>query len=394
MKSLKTVFARAALPAVMLLGLAHEAKAQTPISACTTITQSGNYQLTADLPLTSGDCLVVQNASNVTIDGAGHHINVPGDVAGVHVKNSSSVTVENIQFDGYYTTSLSLFVEGSQNVNVLTSTFNNAGLYADSNSSTFIVQQNPSLTNSPILSSATPTYILNNTIKNNDGQNRASGIQIKGGSGHFIWNNHLDGGWNQTYPAPGQNFTGTDDGIILWDVSNAYIANNYIANVWDTGIESVGALSGTTITGNNISGAGYCGIGGWWGSGGGGDYTGSASFTGNTVSNNTVDHSPFLFAMGGSGTSFLNNSFSNNSLTAQTVVYPSDGAGLINFPSSGSLASNNTFTGNNFGVNGAGPYLVPESAIIDGGGNKCMGVPSSQPNPSSYPLHCSPPPSP
>jgi hypothetical protein len=115
MKSLKTVFARAALPAVMLLGLAHEAKAQTPISACTTITQSGNYQLTADLQSSASDCLVVQNASNVSVNGAGHHIAVLGgntsQSAGVHVKNSSGVTVQNVQFDGY-NNSLSLFVEG------------------------------------------------------------------------------------------------------------------------------------------------------------------------------------------------------------------------------------------------------------------------------------------
>jgi hypothetical protein len=68
--------------------------AQTEISSCgTEITSSGTYLVTQNLINTSGDCISIENTSNVTLDCQGYRLTGTGSDDGIWVSNNSTGVV-------------------------------------------------------------------------------------------------------------------------------------------------------------------------------------------------------------------------------------------------------------------------------------------------------------
>lgn len=84
-------------------GHATERQAPTQITECTTINESGNYELTADITYEGSDACINVDADDVTIDGNGHAITFnkstnprPSDGAAISVENQTNVTIRDI----------------------------------------------------------------------------------------------------------------------------------------------------------------------------------------------------------------------------------------------------------------------------------------------------------
>lgn len=79
------------------------ARRVTQLDECTTITESGRYELASDITHTSsGICLAIR-ARNVTLDGGGYTLSSTSDVdtVGVLVGSVRNVTVENLTVEGF-----------------------------------------------------------------------------------------------------------------------------------------------------------------------------------------------------------------------------------------------------------------------------------------------------
>ena len=416
MKSLKSIFARAALP-VMLAMVPAIASAQSspiPINGCGVISPdpggNKNYVLTQNLNAPGGGvCLQFQGVANATIDGQGHAVAAGIDASGISnpliLQNSPSATIKNVTFVGAVGTNTlrsQILVQNSPNVNIVSNVFNNPELVIDQPSTTPFIGGN-TFNNAVGYSAADHTAFLGNTFAFTDGRQYGWAIAIVGGgSGHNIRSNTINGGWDgQPQVEDGFNQMGCDDGIILTgggpnDPISAYVAGNTIRNVWDAGIETLGRVTGTTIAFNNIDAAGEAGIASYHGT----------SWSGNTVFGNNVSHSPTLFAFtredplqdGESLAYFENNVFTENTLSLATfsehvprvlgfLFSKSDG---VPIPGSAIVADGNSFNSNTFSI--TGPYISPHSLGVDGdGNNKCLGPPPNDPDPASYPLRCTPP---
>jgi parallel beta-helix repeat protein len=203
---------------------------------------------------------------------------------------------------------------------------------------------------------------------------RASEIEFLHGHDNQVLRSTIDGEYHDG-PAP----SGRDDGILLGDQQNDTIQGNSIANVWDAGIEGLDGVSSTTIANNTITHTGTDGIGAYW----------CTSWSGNTISGNTVSQSPNLFfftyqvdpakcldvSTPGtfSGNRITGNVFRNQVLAAGGIL----AAMFFNFAQiPPSAVTGNVVQGNDMG-NTAGPNLTPASGFANGGGNVC--VPSTSP---------------
>jgi len=90
--------------AVTLLFVSTQAAfAQMTIDSCgTEITSSGNYLVTQDLINTSGDCISILNATDVTLDCQGYRLTGAGSGNGIWVDNASrGVAITNCDVYGF-----------------------------------------------------------------------------------------------------------------------------------------------------------------------------------------------------------------------------------------------------------------------------------------------------
>jgi len=356
----------------------------TIISACGEITQSGNYILNSDLQGTSGStCLIIHDTSNIHLDCQGHTIsgvNVPSTISGtleissvtlfsvtgcklsvaqgwaLNIQRSHQGIISNNTIQGLTVSSLYDSI-GSSQLQVLNNTF--TGEYYQAYTDDSIVSNN----------------VFN--LPTNDG----SGISSQNGANNLIIANTIFGNWNG-----GDNLIGADDGIVLGNETGTIVKQNTIYGVFDCGIETVYMITNVTIQGNTIQKSGVSGIGSWYGT----------NWQNNLVDNNTVTQSSSLFLFyriydllpGENHMYFQNNQFTGNHFSSP--MNPIGPAATFDFETMGTtipvaeetLASN-TFSNNDFDLSELSPIFLPETMIIDGGGNLCSA--SSDP---AFPLAC------
>jgi parallel beta-helix repeat protein len=195
--------------------------------------------------------------------------------------------------------------------------------------------------------------------------NTMSEIVLKGGNNNQVLQNTIDGGYDGSGRQVGQ-----DDGILLIDEANDTIQGNTISNVFDAGIEGVDVVMNSVIANNTIVNTGTVGISSYW----------CTSWTGNTISGNSVSRSPGLFRFEYKvGTSKCLNpstpgAFANNKMVGNrfsSPIFGADSSMWFNFPTVGGAGVfNNLIQGNDVG-SAPGPAVVPASGFINGGGNIC-----------------------
>jgi len=283
------------------------------IAACGDIVAPGSYSLANDIsmPVPYGACLKVL-ANGVQLDCHGHSL------TGVLLTNVSNVRVTNCTFV------TDLFGTGQSF----------AGVY-HSSQVTF-------------------------------DHNRLSSIFLEGGSNNTVLDNAIDGGYDGSLKAVGQ-----DDGVVLIDETGDTIRGNTIRNVYDAGIEGVDVVANSEIANNVIVNAADTGIGSYW----------CTSWTGNRISGNTVSHGSsllkFIYKVGTSKCvnpstpgAFADNQFVGNRFFDQTLE-----AGLViafDFPTlPPGVVFNNLIQGNDI-AGFLGPNPVPAAGFVNGGRNVCL----------------------
>ena len=282
------------------------------ISACGMIETPGSYVLAGDISqvTASGPCLTI-TVGAVRLDCHNHH------VSGVAVSGVSDVTMSNC---------------------VVAAT-------ATSLNSSVIVQDSSSVTLD---------------------HDSATGIGLSGGHDNSVLDCTIDGG----YTGSGVANAG-DDGILLTDETSDRIEGNTIQNVFDAGIEGVDVVANTVIANNTIINAANAGIASYW----------CTSWTADTVSGNTDSGSTnlvnFTYQVGRNCPdattpgAFINNGFTGNVLRNPRPNGPTGGAMRFDFGNLLAAAVFGNLIQNNDMGGAPGPYTVPASGFVDGGGNIC-----------------------
>jgi hypothetical protein len=256
--------------------------------------------------------------------------------------------------------------------------------------------------------------VANNRMTNPFRNNSIGGVYSSSyGTANEVVGNTIAGGWDgASSSVPGVPPNGADDGILLFDEHDAYVAENVISDVFDCGIETVGLSAGSTFARNRIRNAQFCGIGGWhW-----------SSVRDDVFASNTVVGSCFLFAFyrqhgfrpqlvfpsitipADDKVYFERNTFDENRIEDVTPDCNQYAATIPIFdrmafngtlggpaervPGAADFALvDNVFRNNNFGTMTDpvwfGDGAVVAGLVIDGGGNRCR-----QPTASDYPLRC------
>ena len=258
---------------------------------------------------------------------------------------------------------------------------------------------------------ATNNSIVNNRFSGDLGYATLVMLVSRNGSNNIIQNNTINGyGVGQggiplclTINGQGDcspNTNGSQSDILLRNESGDLVYGNNVSNGWNCGIEINGLLKNSVISNNSVNGGGFCGIGGWY----------WINIQNDTFSWNNVTNSSnlFYFIRVGSllpgenyvyftNNYFLNNNQSNYSSYSTGVTWITMNDSFFgDVDSNDFIASNNTFTNNNFGpshwnFNGTqqfpiGPILDPVSAMVNGGGNIC-GI-GYYDGPDGNPLNC------
>lgn len=345
------------------------------ITSCRDITSPGVYTITANIAA-STDCLSVHDTTNVDLNCAGHTITAASSVSGltaVSVRNVTGFSLANCNIVmsqpppqlGY-----ALRITDSSHGNVHDNTFSGRAILQSDTSSWLAITANR-FTNALIQQNANQHNQITRNQLGFTGYNGAGLIVSDYGSDNTINANTLDGFGGIDLNG---NVYGFDDAIVIQSESNDRVTGNTMQNLYDCGIETVGFIQATTITGNTITNAHYCGIGGWY----------LNSWLGNTVSDNRVSYSTYLFvfyrmlALNGSeqfvyfkDNLFSGNTFANAPRTSRGATVSMDPAANAYVPAAAFVLGNNTFTANDFGASPYAPVLAPGSMIVDGGGNRC-----------------------
>lgn len=404
----------------------------TPITKCgTKITAPGNYVLTGDLnvvkklvPTALTKCVSVTNTDHVSIDCAGHTINIGG------ATNANFYTLTNVSHFLLTNCTDVLSAKASGDFNDLsTSQISNATFenntfgnsyktYGNNGASNIVGSTAASASNNVVnhnkfidafIAGAyiDRSYIGHNSVTWDSPSGSGINVGLAHGVSNIIYGNIIVG--NGVY-SPTGDFSGIDDNISLgtedgFVESGDIVANNLMSGSYDCGIETLGSISNVTMTGNSITNFGINAICSYY-------YT---SWQNNTVSNNTgtqgnlaATTAPSLMTFfdynpvpAGTKVYFTNNVFSGNTFKAKAN---NPGCGIIvnftntkicndqdtissNLNSSNTVLGNNTFSNNNFGhITTMLPLaLAPSSMIVDGGGNTCNnknpnGTPANPPN--------------
>jgi hypothetical protein len=301
------------------------------IAACGMIVTPGSYVLDADItqPVAAGSCLTI-TAGGVQLDCHNH------TVSGVDVSGAAGGSVSNCVATASSNGVPTGFVVRDSN---------NVRLDHDIGAGGFVVQDS------------------NNVTLDHDS---GAAVTLMRGHDNAVLSNTIDGGYTGSGIA-----NGGDDGILVIDETNDRIDGNTIQNVFDAGVEGVDVVANTTITNNTIVNAADAGIASYW----------CTSWTGSSVIGNTVSRSTtlvyFKYQVGSrqcpnpsTPGAFTNNLFSGNVFRDPLPINPPDAMWFDFSMLPASSVSNNLIQGNDMGTQ-LGPYTVPASGFINGGGNTC-----------------------
>ncbi len=365
------------------------------ISACTKITEGGNYTLSNDL--IGRACIDITNVNNVNIDCNNHSINPNSNSPQndythhvIEINNVKNFSIKNCNISAV-SPDTPINIESSNGGVVQNNTLSGVPISISSSSNINFVM-NDIRTNLYVTASDNMN-IEKNTIKNH-GQDPSEGVVRISGNSNKVIGNTIDGESDGIFRSPpGGAFSsdnksiGADDGIVIGRGeanNNVILQGNTIRNVWDCGIETLGPIFNSQFTDNNITNAGLCGIGAWY----------FNSFKGNTISNNVINNVPQIFTFlrtstyQGShsnfappyyfkdniftGNKFINPKIGYSNASAHIYFVASDGGSYLNsqpLTDSDLITGNNIFTNNDFGKILNAPEFSPKSMIVDGGGN-------------------------
>jgi parallel beta-helix repeat protein len=329
------------------------------------------------------DSIVVER-DNVTVDGAGHTLQMPGGDTGISLPYRTNVTIQHVVIMGFGV-GIEVFFSNRCVLygNRIEGTTYGPGIYV-SNSGYNKIDGNNASNNQQGISishSSNSNIIANNTFDNNSGSESGSGFGICLGdrsSNNVIINNTVN--YNRPHGVilvdqgtdgnviDGNTIVGNELGVDLWFYSNnnLFVGNLISSNSWGLHIATG---SGNTIIGNNITNNTEVGIGlsdsehneildntlssnghSIWMSqssnnlvdGNNASYNSGGISVGDFCSNNTIAHNVFDYNNGGIG---LGNS-SNNVIINNMVGY--NGLGItVSRDSSGNVIRGNTMISNN-----------------------------------------------
>jgi hypothetical protein len=344
------------------------------IYGCMDISQPGDYYLGGDL-YGSGICLSIHDTSNVRVFCQGHTITNE-----VSVRNVNTFTLDSCHVQAQSTSFYAFDINNSTGMtfsnNVITGGVNVANLTSSSVTGNQFTRGYYQQNYSSYIS------ITGNTMTGDGSVLYPAMIISNTGNHNTISNNYIDGAWSGN-PAD-FNQRASDDGIATTDEDSDRVENNTILNNWDCAFEASGYLTNSVVNNNTIRSALTGAVCAWY----------WASWTGNTVTNNTADSAGQLFTLyriyglraQDQNLYFLNNTFRNNKLNS--FLYASNNSARIDFqnvpvPAQNVIVGNNVFSGNYFNPGMPYPNLIPTSMFVDGGGNTC---PTSEP--PGFPLAC------
>ncbi len=394
-------------PNVCKDGTCIDTQAPALITSCGEIKRSGNYVLGSNLASSGDTCLNIHDVNDVHVDCRGysiksHSLSIPdfvkGSVSAVKFTNVRNFSLSSCMLTGTGTYTIPLHIAKSIRGVIKNNIIGNNNVRVDSSSYLHLIENTFKADYYQIYSSY--ITIEKNVFNPVEPINTSGMISSLYGTNNKIINNDIDGKSDGIFNSELYKNIGADDGIIIQDESNDLIQDNRIKNNWDCGIETAGLVTDTQFVKNTITNSGVCGVGGWYWN----------SWKGNKVIGNIVDYTPQLFAIyrsyglrpGGSDTPkdtyvyFQDNVFDNNKFINPRIA-PAYSANF-NFRDFGALSAlpgelpvtpdkviigNNKFMNNDFSTLLLPPYFIPQSMIVDGGGNICSL--SSEP---TYPLKC------
>jgi parallel beta-helix repeat protein len=242
------IVSAAAVTGVAAVALTGQAGAQThEIDSCTTISQNGSYELTADIENATNEHCIVIDASNVTFDGNGHEVVATGlqSASAIDATDESNLTVTNVTIRWWGT--------GVEFWNVTNSTISNV-----------TVERNRSSVFDPGYSIEFNGIELqrgsdNNTIRDNGLYDVGESFST-GASGNGI----LVDGSNDTRIVDNTVFGPAYTGVRLWNAERTNVSSNTIeGNRFrvgsrygiQVGLPGDGSSNGTVIRDNDVFGA-------------------------------------------------------------------------------------------------------------------------------------------
>ena len=379
------------------------------ITSCGMIKRSGNYMLGNDISSKGMTCLTVRDLSQVYIDCNNHSISMDLQGQGnnnpvMYMKNvnnfslkscSTKITNNTISWPATV-----LFISRSTNGVISNNNFSGGDVGAE-DITNLQVSRNTFVGGYGVRrghSNIAEDNVFDPPRKYDAG---SAPLEFSFGSNNRLSRNIIDGKSDGIF----QNKLGYDDGIVIQDENQDVIEGNDLKNFWDCGIETSGFVRNTQIIGNKIKNAPICGIGGWYWN----------SWKSNTVAQNVVDTVGTLFRflrnyglrpndnyIDDTYVYFKDNIFRDNILLNPNSVQSSVSSSFVMNQQSGPLSEvgsrdgserqaassdfvtgNNQFINNDFGKVQGAPLINPYGMTINGGGNKCGQIPSTD-----YPLKC------
>lgn len=231
----------------------------TEIDACTTITDPGQYVLTADIrDSDAGTCIDVQ-ADDVVIDGAGYTLDgqdAISDQTGVSAESQSNVVVRNLEVSEWGSGVNYTSVTGGE-VSGVTALSNAVGI--ELSGTTGVTVDNNTVRNTDngiFLHAVGETTADNNTVRNNEVTNTTLAITFIGADNNTVTNNTLQDsglyGLSLLYSADGNDYNefrdnvivnSTEDAVCLLRARHNTFENTYVEN---SGRYDVYAVNGST----------------------------------------------------------------------------------------------------------------------------------------------------
>jgi hypothetical protein len=354
----------------------------TDMTTCGTITAPGYYRLTANLSVSSTNCLTITGlnaAAYAEIDCAGHSITNTGvydtNWAIYAHDNNGGVKWHNCKFYGSRT---DVKIENTGNYSLDPGSYGYNNEYHNTTGQVYPAvlifnSLRPTLSNEHvydkvlgIYGSSRPIVTYNTVDLANVNSGDCSGMIILIDSDyHYTRYNTLKGDPSVAH---------CDDGVVVQSTNSAggyggSIVGNEIRNVWDAPVEVVGKWSNLTVTDNSYYNFGLTGFGCY--------YAYGCSLDGLTYSRNTGAArytGTFLLLMTANNSGQLTNStFSDNTMTYIGAINSGGGPSAtfgspsLNF----ATAYNNYVSGNRFGY-GANVVFQNTTAFTDGGSNYCL----------------------
>lgn len=339
----------------------------TVITACSSTPKpSGRYVLGANLTASgTTPCITFQNTSNVTLDCADHTIQSTADAQALKVVSVLKLFTTRCNFNLATTDSYkpSVHVVGGGQLLFDSNRFQGSEslpvkqFWAQARTSALYVTRSTFAKAEFVASMTNLTYVGQNSFAGPSTIGVIGPVQLQGSTNGRVVDNTIDGGAD----AAGTQDLGSDDGVVISNVTNAWVAGNKISNVHDAGIEGYDIVEDSAIEANVIHDAREAGIGHWF----------SLGFNRNTVFDNSVSRSRRLFWFYSAGIdppggrtewSLTNNWFISNRFSSPTdPTIPAAEFKPDTKPSYS--ATGNAFIDNDFGKDSATPQFSPSSLV-------------------------------